>query len=480
MFRLRRQGGHLFFRGRYGWSGFSRRVKVVGGKAGVEIDHRRDESRTEKDKILGVLEEATKFFEKALAENEPARRYLGSRGVSGETIKKWRIGYAPAEWRALLNYLQGFGYGKDLITKAGLIKVSGESAGKEPYDVFRDRIIFPLANSNGEIIAFSGRALAKDTEPKYLNSPDTILFTKSEVLYGLDKAKDQIRKKDYAVLVEGQMDLVLSHQAGVDNTVASSGTAFTQAHLERLKRFSSRIIFAFDGDTAGERAVEKATTLAFWLGLEVKVAKLPRGKDPADMARESPESWKSVLKESKLAMEMFLSDILKEKKGERVTKLIEKKLVPLIALLPSKLDQEHAISLISSHSGKSAQVISEIVSKIKTEDAKTLLINEAVGEADTIGTKTVKEKVEERLAEIKFWRKELSEFAPEVALLKKEEQELRDNLAGVLLRDDLTRLSSELARAETSGDSRSIASLTALIQKLHHRMVALEQRKNMM
>src|SRR3989344_7217096 len=237
-------------------------LKLLAEKAGVEMEYHSSESKTEKDKICNVLEEATKFFEKELTGNNMARHYIASRGISEETIKDWRIGYAPAEWRSLCNYLQGHGHEREIILKAGLIKL--KDGGSEPYDVFRDRVIFPFADQNGSIVAFSGRALSKETEPKYLNSPETILFAKSEMLYGLDRAKDQIRKKDYAILVEGQMDLVLSHQSGVRNTVASSGTAFTRMHLERLKRLSSRIIIAFDGDLAGEKAAEKASTLGIF------------------------------------------------------------------------------------------------------------------------------------------------------------------------------------------------------------------------
>ena len=455
-------------------------LKLLAERAGVEIEYQKSESKTEKDKIWDVLEDGVKFFEKELIKSEPARLYLASRGLSDETIKNWRIGYAPAEWRSLSTHLESLGYDKGTILKAGLMKTSDTSASKEPYDVFRDRIIFPLADSNGRTIAFSGRALGKETEPKYLNSPDTILFTKSEVLYGLDKAKDQIRKKDYAVLVEGQMDLVLSHQAGIGNTVASSGTAFTQAHLERLKRLSSRIIFAFDGDAAGEKAVEKSTTLALWLGFEVKVVSLPEGKDPADIVREAPNSWKDVLKESKPAIEVFLANILKENNQGRIIKLIEKKLIPLIALMPSKLDQEHAASLVSRHSGKSTQVISEMISKIKREEAKTLLIDEDKKYEEPADTKTVKEKIEERLAEIKLWREELPESIQESVELKKEEAELMDNLSAVELRDKLSRLSAELSRAEAAKESKLTLDLTTKIQETHSQMRALEEKKKIL
>src|SRR3989344_1240665 len=265
-------------------------LKTLADKAGVELKFEGKDSqmiRTEKDKLYAVLDDSAQFFEEQLKKNPTAIEYLKSRGLLEETINEWKIGYAPdpalVGWRSLFAHLKKIGHNKEIIIKAGLAKdVESSSAGgiKEPYDVFRDRIIFPISDQGGRIVGFSGRALGEGT-PKYLNSPDTPLFTKSELLYGLDKAKEAIRKKDYAILVEGQIDLVLSHQCGVKNTVASSGTAFTVAHLERLKRLSTRIILAFDGDVAGEKAAYKSAALALSLGMDVKIAGLKEGKDPA-------------------------------------------------------------------------------------------------------------------------------------------------------------------------------------------------------
>ncbi len=344
---------------------FREALKMLADKAGVELETYRESKgvKSEKDKIREVLEVATEFFENELEKNEAAKKYLLKRGLMKEIIEAWRLGYAPAEWRALYSHLVELGYGKDVLLKAGLVK---PAEGKEPYDVFRDRIIFPLSDSSGGIIAFSGRALGKDAMPKYLNTPETALFTKSEVLYGLDKAKEKIRKKNYAVLVEGQIDLLLSHQAGVENTVASSGTAFTRGHLERLSRLSKRIILAFDGDKAGELAAEKSAELALSLGLEVKVAKLPDGEDPASIVSGSGDKWKEILRSSKPAIEHFLDRILEEEKDKRKAgKLIEKKLLPLAALLQSSIERSHFTSLIAKRAGIKEEVIWEDLKRVK-------------------------------------------------------------------------------------------------------------------
>ena len=348
---------------------FKGALKLLAERAGVEIEYQRGESKTEKDKLYNALEDASVFFESELEKNRDALDYLASRGVSKESIKNWRLGYAPNEWRTLFSNLSVLGYAKETLLKAGLVKLADkepatESAGRDtektPYDIFRGRITFPLFDTNGKIIAFSGRALEKDTEPKYLNTPDTSLFTKSEVLYGLDKAKDDIRKKNYAVLVEGQLDLVLSYQAGVKNTVASSGTAFTQLHLERLKRLSPRIILAFDGDGAGEKAAEKSALLCLSLGMEVKIAELPKGSDPADLAKNNPEEWKEILRGATHAIEFMLNKIIKtENDPRKLGKAINIKVLPMLTLLGSSIERSHFVSLIARQSGLREEVIWE-------------------------------------------------------------------------------------------------------------------------
>lgn len=347
---------------------FKESLKSLAEKAGVELKGAPNRAaKSETDALRGALEAASEFFEKNLFENEPAQKYLLSRGLSKQAIKEWRIGYALAEWRTLYQHLVSIGFSKEVLVKAGLIKpVTGNA--KEPYDVFRDRLTFPLFDQQGEIVAFSGRALAKETEPKYLNTPETSLFTKSELLYGLDKAKGEVRKKNYTVLVEGQIDLVLSHQAGVPNTVASSGTAFTAAHLERLKRLSPRIILAFDGDKAGEAAAWKATTLALSLGLEAKIARLPEGRDPADLVKEDPKEWKDILRRALPAIEHFLDRILEEEKDRRkALKAVEQKLLPLLPLLEGSMERSHFISLIAKRTGIKEEMIWEDVRKVAAE-----------------------------------------------------------------------------------------------------------------
>lgn len=490
-------------------------LKILADKAGVELEYQSRETKTEKEEVAEVVERATEFFEKNLTENKEALAYLESRGVNKDSIKKWRLGYVPDEWRLLFSHLTSLGYKKELLIKAGLVKnVEGDTQ-KNPYDVFRGRIIFPLFDRAGGVIAFSGRALGKGVEPKYLNSPDNILFNKSEVLYGLDRAKEDIRKKNYAVLVEGQLDLVLSHQVGVSNTVASSGTAFTPAHLERLKKLSSRIILAFDGDAAGEKAAEKSTELGLSLGMEVKVAPLPEGRDPADLIKEDPNSWKDVLRKAMPSVEFFLDKlILREKDARKLGKLVEKKILPMVSLVQSAIERAHFVSVIAKRTGIKEEVIWEDLRKVKMPS-----FTDKPAEDESVPTRYPrKTNIERRLLGIIFWQESLpqpgidvttlsNEFSKRVGSeyfeklsvalgaekdslifeaesyysnpekLNKDITELLDNLSDDILRDRVTRLMSELAHAESVKDEEKVKAISQEIKNVHSEIATLEDKK---
>lgn len=445
---------------------FKTALKTLADKAGVELSYEKGETIDEKEKLFQVLEEATAFFQKNLEKNKEALEYIKSRGLKNEDLKDWRIGFAQDDWRSLREYMKSKGFADEMLLKAGLIKRSEDHKEKEPYDIFRGRIIFPLSDPRGRVIAFSGRALAKDTELKYLNSPDTPLFTKNEVLYGLDKARDEIRRKNFTVLVEGQMDLVLSHQAGVRNTVASSGTAFTSAHLEKLKRISERIILAFDGDAAGMKAAERSTALALALGLEVKVAKLPEGKDPADLARESGEAWKNALRGAKPAIEIFLDEILSSESDQRkVGKLIEKKLLPYLLLVKSAMERSFYISLIAKRTHLKEDVILEDLKKVKAPEISRVESAEEVEiEEENTDKPSLKQKIEERLEEVRGWMKDFPEMSPEVDKLKVEEHELSERLKRLALEAERGELRDRLRREDA--DDGTLKEFEALSRKL--------------
>ena len=493
-------------------------LKILADRAGVELKYERPAQKTEKEALENAIQEAANFFQNNLEASPEAKEYLKKRGIKEETIKEWNIGFAPDEWRLLHSHLTSLNYKEELLIKAGLVKRPDEAKEKNPYDIFRGRIIFPIRDSVGKIIAFSGRALLAKTEPKYLNTPDTVLFKKSDVLYGLDKAKEDIRKKDYTILVEGYTDLLLSVQSGVKNIVAACGTAFTTQHLERLRRLSKRIILAYDGDAAGEAAAFKSAVVALANGLEVKIAKMPEGLDPAETIEKDPVLWKESLRESKHAIEYFLLKIIKEEKDSRKRgKLIETKILPLIALLGSSIERSHYVSMLSKHTGLRDEVIWEDLRKVKLPD--NLAFEPEKGREEIEAAKAPrKTNIERRLVGIVYWQEglempavdvsglknemvsrtgeeyfkslyeslgierenlifEAESYYAEVENLSKDITELLDNLSDDILRENLSKTTRDLALAEASKDSRTIQTLTKEIQGIIRAKQALEEKR---
>ncbi|MFN3188001.1 MAG: DNA primase [Candidatus Paceibacteria bacterium] len=340
---------------------FKEALKILAEKAGVELVPERPEKRTEREQLYNALSEATRWFQAKLENYAPAREYLERRGVAKNTIEKWQIGYASGPpdggWRELRTYLLTKGFTDALLLKAGLIKSAG--AGKEPFDTFRDRVMFPLRDQSGRVVAFSGRLLTPNEKaPKYVNSPETDLYHKSELLYGYDVAKGGIRKLSFWLIVEGQFDVVMSHQAGYSTTVAVSGTAFTLAHAQQLERLSSKVVLALDADKAGLSAMKRAAELLLKRGFDVKVATMPDGADPADLVAGDIAIFKNSIKEAMHVIEFLVSHILKEVVDTRAQKLkVRDEVVPFMALLPSHLERDHFEGLVAEKLGTSKDAI---------------------------------------------------------------------------------------------------------------------------
>jgi DNA primase len=271
------------------------------------------------------------------------------------------------------------------MEKAGLVK--RKDAG-DYYDRFRDRVMFPIMDSSGRIIAFSGRLLhEKEGEGKYINTPDSPLYDKSAVLYGIDKAKGEIRKKDYTILVEGQMDLIMSHQAGIKNTVAASGTALAEDTISReavtnnlgiIRRLSPNLLIAFDSDKAGRNAALRAARIALNLGMDVKIADIEGGKDPADLVLANPDKWKDTLRHSKPIIEFVLDGIMKEKSAvkldpRKLPSIIREKVLPFIAEVSGSMERSHWINMIHDKTGLSEEAVrDDVASYLKNKPIETV------------------------------------------------------------------------------------------------------------
>jgi DNA primase len=347
-FGCHEKGDVISFVEKYEGLDFKGALENLANRAGIEIK-KQDYKKTieNRDKLFEAMEQATIFFENNLEKEDNIKKYLLDRGLNTKTIKEWRLGYAEDEWRALLTNLEGKGFTKKELLDVGLLKkVLNE---EKYYDTFRGRIMFPMFDNANRVIAFSGRTLRKDDKtPKYLNSPETSLFYKSEVLYGFNIAKNYIRKLDYTVLVEGQMDLIMSHQSGVHNTVASSGTALTEIHLKKLQRLSNRIIIAYDADRAGEKAGESAALMATSLGMEVKIALLNEGEDPASLIQKSSEDWKKVLRESSFYSEYILDKATSMQNENLTMKYVLSNVLPFASRIKSDIEKEKYIKKIAS------------------------------------------------------------------------------------------------------------------------------------
>jgi len=331
-------------------------LKVLADRAGVKLEKYGDDNKSNKDRLHNVLEQAVLFYQNKLEENRDAKEYLVKRGVNKETIESFRIGFAPLEWRDLLEHLASKNVSLKDMSDVGLIKKSTaslDSNSKETnssyYDTFRGRIMFPINDSSGRVVGFSGRILISDDKsPKYLNSPETTLFNKSEILFGMDKAKSSIKIKDYSILVEGQMDLIMLHQVGITNTVASSGTALTESHLIKLRRLSNRIIMAYDGDKAGFAASNRSSQIALSLGMDLKIASMPEGMDPADLAKDDMEALVGSLKNSKHIIDFYVDSLLTHNIDSRkIGQEVEKNVLPYVAMLPSTIEKSYFIKSIS-------------------------------------------------------------------------------------------------------------------------------------
>lgn len=330
---------------------FKEALKILAQKAGVELVPEDPKKKSEREHLYSALESATVFYSDWLEKEKEATDYLEKRGVKKDAITKWRIGFAPGPpkygWRETKEELEKKGFKQDELLKAGLIKTT--EGGKEPFDVFRDRIMFPMAEPSGKIVAFSGRILHPDDKaPKYVNSPETLLYKKSELLYGYDKAKTGIRSLDFSLIVEGQFDVVMCHQAGYNNTVAVSGTALTLHHVQLLERMSEKVVLALDADRAGINAMKKGADLMLRRGLDVKVAELPLGKDPADIIQESKEEFKRVIGKSVHVIEFLLHVLRREISDDRSFKRkVRDEVLPFILLLPNRIDQEHFVKKVA-------------------------------------------------------------------------------------------------------------------------------------
>ncbi|MBS1125076.1 MAG: dnaG [Nitrospirae bacterium] len=327
---------------------FPEAVKQLASRAGITLPESRpraDEKKSDDERkaLLKIIAEAADYFLRELEgpAGSAARAYLAKRGLTETVIRDFSLGYARPEWDGLLKHLRQKGHPPTLLEKAGLIVKRSEGEGH--YDRFRGRIIFPIRDISGHVIAFGGRVM-DDSLPKYLNSPETPLYSKSNVLYCLDQAKEPARKQGYFIIVEGYLDAIACHQYGAKNAVATLGTALTDGHLRLMRRFAQKLMLIFDPDPAGVKATLRGFELFAGSGMKVNVVSLPDGDDPDTFLKKNGyEAFASCLKGSVKFMDFVLGQVVRSGSTASIDEKVEQagEMLGFIAKLPSGIERDH-------------------------------------------------------------------------------------------------------------------------------------------
>ena len=366
---------------------FPEALKILAEKAGVKLETSAfaRENETRANRLKEIIDAATEFYHKHLftEEGKEAREYLKKRGLDKDTVIEFKLGLAPNSWDTILNHFKKAKFTEMEIEATGLL-VRRESKVGHPaqggpalgwYDRFRNRIMFPIKDSYSNVVGFTSRILpSAENDPKaggkYVNTPQTALYDKSRVLYGLEKAKNFIKEKSFAIIVEGNMDVITCHQFGFKNTVASSGTALTESQLDLLKRFTANIYLSFDADEAGEIAAKRGIDIALEKSFNIKIIQIPDGcgKDPDDCIRKDKEAWKKAVTEAKDVMDYYFDKYLFSKKSlslDEKSKSVHA-LLTEIAKLPEAVRQSHWMHVLGNATNVKEDILFDELKRVKT------------------------------------------------------------------------------------------------------------------
>ncbi len=371
------EGGDIFgFVMKYENIEFKEALKILADRAGVKLPEYNSQNKQEvrkQEQLYKINDFAARFYHEILLKDKrgaDAREYLKSRGLKPATISKWKIGFAPDEFHALEQALTKKKVPSQDLIEAG---VSAKNNNGQMYDRFRGRITFPIFDSLGSIVGFSARILSQNSDPKrplakYINSPETLIYSKSKILFGFNFAKSSIRKQDEIIIVEGQMDCISAEQAGFTNVVASSGTALTPDQLTQVSRLTKNLKFCFDADQAGLLATKRA--VANYLGKDfvIKIVSfnIPGIKDPDDLIKKDPKQFAQQVQNAPLFLDYYIEQSFKNFKGSVTEKkTIAKELLPLIKILTDPIEQQHYIQLLAKKLQTTTDALSQSISSIK-------------------------------------------------------------------------------------------------------------------
>ncbi len=505
---------------------FGQALKALADKVGVRLaDYQPNPAEKQRDTFLEINEKTSEFYHYLLTKHPSGKKaleYLKSRGLNEKTIDDWQLGFAPDSWDTTYKFLLKKKFEPKDITASG---VALPSTGRGAYDRFRKRIMFPIRNLSGSVIAFSGRILGEG-EPKYLNSPDNLLFNKSNNLFGIDKAKGQIKKFNQAVLVEGNLDVISSHQALVSNVVAPLGTALTEKQVDLLRRFASELVVSFDQDSAGFAASLRVVELAEKAGLTLKLTQI-EGKDPDELIKKDAKLWQRAIKESVPIYDFLISNLLERYGGEGPDSFrrISKEILPYLNKIDNELTRSHYERLLASKLSVSEEAVRKELVKTestpvveKTEAVEKKVIAEKVRvetyllelvlqagvlpediEAEDFEVRQLRNiyeilerssvenkfsvknlKIPEELREF-FDRLTLAEIASEIVknsqTLKGEIDTCARRLKELNLRTELKRVSLAIKQAELINNHSQIETLSKTFQELSDKLAVLNKQK---
>jgi DNA primase len=356
---------------------FYEALQYLAKKAGIkltEMEYAKDSAYKKSNQIYKINEIVSRFFTKNLFDSENALKYITNRGITKDSISKFNIGYAPDSRNSLFIFLKKQNITENQMLEAGLIVRDNQGF----RDIFRKRIIFPILNMKNDIVAFGGRVM-DNTMPKYLNSPETPVFKKSDNLFAVNIAKDYIRKNDCAIIVEGYMDTIICHQFGINNVVAPLGTALTYGHLQKLKVLTRNVLLVFDGDEAGISAARRALNTVFENDFRAKVIILTSGDDPDSFLRKNGEQKFRESIDNALSAIEFLFKTSKNTRTEKVREII-----PMIANIKDHILADELLSELADRSG-----IHENLLRSETEKIRNKKINQIYTKTSSYAQKTI-------------------------------------------------------------------------------------------
>lgn len=402
---------------------FREALETLAERAGVE--HKKgnafsQEKNTNTKNIYTLLQEATSFYEKQLWEEQGVKAlgYVKSRGIDDETLKQFRIGFTPSGWHTTQTFLLGRGFNEQDIVNAGLVVQKEEDTSfskRHTYDRFRERIMFPVFDPLGRVVGYSARVLPGENEKnaKYINTPETSVYHKSRIMYGLFQAKEYIKKERKVIVVEGNMDVLAMHKSGFKNTVAVSGTSLTQEHFTLLKRYAREVVFFFDSDVAGQQAMKKSVEMGYCQDVPSSVVTITKGKDAADMALEYPQELQEAVQNARPSMEYFL-DVwageydLSEAEGK---KYFAQEALFMISAMTDDVEISHWMSRVASMLNVEIDTLYSLLGKKKQESyGKEYMYKERKEESSFTENKDRLEILDEKASAFCFFYSKVWEY----------------------------------------------------------------------